>query len=68
MRAVIQRARSASVSVDDEVIGRIGRGLVVLLGVGIGLLTDWGWGVVWAVVLIAMGVAILFGGLGRGRR
>ena len=34
MRAVIQRARSASVSVDDEVIGRIGRGLVVLLGVG----------------------------------
>ena len=49
------------------VIGNLIFGLV-LLGVGIGLLTDWGWGVVWAVVLIAMGVAILFGGLGRGRR
>ena len=35
MRAVIQRVRSASVSVDEEVVGRIGRGLVVLLGVGL---------------------------------
>lgn len=34
MRAVIQRVRSASVSVDGEEVGRIGRGLVVLLGVG----------------------------------
>ena len=34
MRAVIQRVRSASVNVDEEVVGRIGRGLVILLGVG----------------------------------
>lgn len=33
MRAVIQRVADASVTVDDEVIGRIGRGFVVLLGV-----------------------------------
>lgn len=36
MRAVIQRVRSASVSVDGETIGSIGEGLVVLLGVGVG--------------------------------
>ena len=42
MRAVIQRVRSASVSVEGEAAGppkprrrRIGRGLVVLLGVGV---------------------------------
>ncbi|HET6454354.1 MAG TPA: D-aminoacyl-tRNA deacylase [Armatimonadota bacterium] len=35
MRAVIQRVRSASVTVDEEVVGSIGRGLVVLLGVGL---------------------------------
>jgi D-aminoacyl-tRNA deacylase len=34
MRAVIQRATSASVTVDGEVVGRIGEpGLVVLLGI-----------------------------------
>ena len=33
MRAVIQRVRSASVQVDEEVIARIGPGLAVLLGV-----------------------------------
>jgi D-tyrosyl-tRNA(Tyr) deacylase len=33
MRACIQRVSQAEVTVDDEVIGRIGRGLVVLLGV-----------------------------------
>jgi len=34
MRAVIQRVRSASVSVDGELVGSIGKGFVVLLGVG----------------------------------
>jgi D-tyrosyl-tRNA(Tyr) deacylase len=33
MRAVIQRVTSARVRVDDEVIGEIGAGLLVLLGV-----------------------------------
>ena len=33
MRALVQRATEASVTVGDEVVGRIGRGLVVLLGV-----------------------------------
>lgn len=34
MRAVIQRVRAASVSVDEEIVGKIGPGLMVLLGVG----------------------------------
>ncbi len=33
MRAVIQRVTRAKVSVDDEVIGEIGRGILILLGV-----------------------------------
>ncbi len=33
MRVVIQRASSASVAIDGEVVGEIGRGLVVLVGI-----------------------------------
>jgi D-aminoacyl-tRNA deacylase len=34
MRAVVQRARAGSVSVENEEVARIGCGLVILLGVG----------------------------------
>jgi D-aminoacyl-tRNA deacylase len=34
MRAVIQRVTSARVSVDGQVVGEIGAGLLVLLGIG----------------------------------
>jgi len=33
MRAVVQRVKESSVSVNRDIIGRIGKGLVVLLGV-----------------------------------
>ena len=36
MRAVVQRVLNASVTVDGECVGRIGRGYLVLLGVGNG--------------------------------
>ena len=34
MRAVLTRVRSASVTIDGEVTGRIGQGFLILLGVG----------------------------------
>lgn len=34
MRAVVQRVKQASVVIDEEVTARIGKGLVVFLGVG----------------------------------
>ena len=34
MRAVLTRVRSASVTVDGEIVGKIGRGFLILLGVG----------------------------------
>jgi len=36
VRAVLQRVRSASVTVDDRLVGHIGAGLVVLLGIALG--------------------------------
>ncbi|GER88165.1 D-aminoacyl-tRNA deacylase [Dictyobacter vulcani] len=34
MRAVVQRVSRASVVVDDQIVGSIGRGFLVLLGIG----------------------------------
>ena len=34
MRAVVTRVASASVSIDGETVGKIGRGFLILLGVG----------------------------------
>lgn len=34
MRAILTRVSSASVTIDGEVVGRIGRGFLILLGVG----------------------------------
>lgn len=34
MRAVIQRVRQASVTVNGQIVGKIGKGLVILVGVG----------------------------------
>jgi D-tyrosyl-tRNA(Tyr) deacylase len=36
MRTVLQRVSSAAVSVEGQIVGQIGRGLVILVGVGYG--------------------------------
>jgi len=36
MRALLQRVTRASVTVDGEIVGRIGRGFLILLGIGQG--------------------------------
>lgn len=40
MRAVVQRVQRGSVTVGEEIVGKIGHGLVVLLGVGRGDTAD----------------------------
>ena len=34
MRAVLTRVKSASVTIDGEIVGKIGKGFLILLGVG----------------------------------
>lgn len=40
----------------------------IFLGIGLGELTDWGWGVIGAVVFIGVGLIILLGGVFRKRK
>ena len=41
MRAVVQRVTHASVTVDGELLGRIGKGFMILLGVAAGTPCSW---------------------------
>ena len=34
MRAILTRVKSASVTIDGETVGKIGKGFLILLGVG----------------------------------
>ena len=49
------------------IIGNLVMGFV-FLGVGLGQLTNWGFGTIGAVVLIAIGLIIILGGIFRRRR
>jgi hypothetical protein len=40
----------------------------IFLGVGLGEMTEWGWGVIGAIVLIGIGLIIILGGIFRRRR
>ncbi len=61
MRAVVQRVSSASVRVDGEIVGEIGRGVLVLLGVAP---TDGAPEVAWLAAKVA-GLRIFPDGEGR---
>ncbi len=49
-----------------HVLGNLIPGLI-LLGVGLGSLTAWGWGIIISIILIVIGLVIIFGAIFRRR-